>query len=187
MSSIKHKIEDQFKSFGLWVFDNRIKTLLFVLLIAVCFISQLPKITIDTSSEGFLHKSDPILLSYNHFREQFGRDEIIVLAIKTPEVFTQKFLEKLSKLHYEIEDNVPYLDDINSLINARNTYGKGDQLIVEDLFEEIPKSPDAMRIKKTVATNSSLYKNFILSEDASFTTIMIVHQIRGSVTSLRLP
>ena len=173
MSSIKNKIEDNFKSFGLWVFDNRIKTLFFVLLIAASFISQLPKITIDTSSEGFLHKTDPILLSYNHFREQFGRDEIVILAIKTPDVFKQTFLNKLSRLHHEIEDNVPYLDDLNSLINARNTHGEGDQLIVEDLFEEIPQSPDAMKIKKAFALNSTLYKNFILSEDASFTTIMI--------------
>ena len=173
MSSIKNKIEDQFKSFGLWVFDNRIKTLLLVLLIAASFISQIPKITIDTSSEGFLHKNDPILISYNHFREQFGRDEIVVLAIKTPDIFKQDFLNKLSELHQELEDNVPFLDDINSLINARNTHGKADQLIVEDLFEEIPQSPDAMKIKKAFALNSTLYKNFILSEDASFTTIMI--------------
>lgn len=173
VNSIKDKIETRFKLFGLWVFDNRIKTLLLVLMIAAGFVSQLPKITVDTSSEGFLHKSDPILISYDHFREQFGRDEIIVLAIKSPEVFEQKFLKKLSELHQELEDNVPFLDDINSLINARNTHGYEDQLIVEDLFEEIPQSLEEMQIKKSFALNSSLFKNFVLSEDGSFTTIMI--------------
>jgi len=158
---------------GLWMYDNRIKTLLFVLLIAVGFISQVPKITIDTSSEGFLHKEDPILIAYDQFREQFGRDEIVLLAIKTPEVFSQVFLTKLTNLHQELEDNLPYLDDINSLVNARNTYGNGDELIVEDLFEQIPQSADEMQRKKGFALNSSLYKNFILSEDGQFTTIMI--------------
>lgn len=173
MSSFKHRIELQFKNFGLWVFDNRFKTLLAVLLIAAGFISQLPKITMDTSSEGFLHENDPILIAYDHFREQFGRDESVVLAIKSPEIFEKSRLEKLKQLHEELEDNVPFLDDINSLINARDTHGEADRLIVEDLFEEIPTSEKEIQSKKEFALKSTLFKNFILSEDAEYTAIMI--------------
>ena len=41
------------------------------------FVSQIPKIQLDTSTEGFLHDDDPALQAYNVFRDQFGRDEVI--------------------------------------------------------------------------------------------------------------
>ena len=171
--SVKHKIEHGFRQFGEWVFDNKWKTLALMFLLIAGVLSQLPKITIDTSSEGFLHADDPILATYNEFRDQFGRDETIMLAIKTPNVFDQTFLRDLKKLHIELEDNVPYLDEVNSLINARNTRGEGDSLIVEDLFEDWPESAEALAEKKSLILNSKLYKNFLISEDAKYTTLMI--------------
>ena len=173
MIKIKTNIEHYFGNLGRFIYDNKFRTLFLILLIVVGFLSQLPKLTMDTSSEGFLHDNDPTLLQYNKFREQFGRDELLLLAIKTPDIFTNEFLTKLNNLHEELEDNVPYLDEINSLINARNTRGEGDSLIVEDLFEELPGSPEEMQAKKTLTLNSKLFKNLVISEDAEFTTIMI--------------
>ncbi len=173
MIKIKTSIENSFGNFGRFIYDNKFKTLCIVLLVIAGFFSQLPKLTIDTSSEGFLHENDPTLLQYNTFREQFGRDEVLLLAIKTPDVFTNEFLSKLDNLHTELEDNVPYLDEINSLINARNTRGVGDSLIVDDLFEELPGSVEEMQDKKSLTLNSKLFKNLVISEDGEFTTIMI--------------
>ena len=171
--SLKQRIEKGFHDFGLFVFDNKLKTLAFMLIVIVSLLSQLSKITIDTSSEGFLHEDDPILKVYNDFREQFGRDELIMLAIKTPNVFTSEFLTKLKNLHQELEDNVPYLDEVNSLINARNTRGEGDNLIVEDLFENWPETPQELEDKKQLILKNKLYKNLYISEDSKFTTIVI--------------
>ncbi len=56
---------------------------------------QLPQITFDTSNESFLHPSDPTLVAYNEFRRQFGRDDLIIIAIETENVFDQRFLKKL--------------------------------------------------------------------------------------------
>jgi len=96
---------------------------------------NLPKITFDTSTEGFLYKDDPQIIAYNNFRNQFGRDEKIIIAIKTKDVFDSKFLHKLFKLHNELKKNIPYIKDINSLKNARKTTGSDSELIVEDLFK----------------------------------------------------
>jgi len=173
MPTLKYRIESKFESAGRWVYDNKFKTLFFVLILIVGFFSQLKHLSIDTSSEGFLHDNDPTLIAYNEFREQFGRDEVILLAIKTPDVFQNSFLEKLTEFHNELEENVPFLDDMNSLINARNTRGEGDSLIVEDLFETLPGNMQEMQMKKELVLNSHLYSNLIISEDAAFTAVMI--------------
>jgi len=52
----------------------------------------------DTSTEGFMHDDDPVLLEYNSFRAQLGRDERVIVATISENIFTLKFLNKLKEL-----------------------------------------------------------------------------------------
>ena len=173
MSAIRSRLEKWFEHLAHTIYRHRILTLVIMLALSGILIAQIPKITIDTSTEGFLHEDDPALLAYNAFRDQFGRDEVIIIAIKTEEVFDHRFLKRLKALHEELEDNVPYIEDINSLINARNTRGESDELIVEDFLETWPSTSKDLEILKRRALSNPLYKNLLLSEDGRFTTIVI--------------
>ncbi len=151
-----------------------------MVLLMGAIISQIPKITIDTSTEGFLHQNDPTLLAYNAFRDQFGRDEVVIIAIKSPQIFSQAFLKKLKILHQDLEQNVPYIDDITSLVNARNTRGETDELIVEDLLEHWPQNETEMTVLKNRVISNPLYKNLLISADGQFTAIVIkTHSYSG--------
>ena len=132
MQNLRYRIEAWFALFADFIYDNRLKAIILMLGLTLGLLSQLPKLTIDTSNEGFLHKNDPILLDYNAFRNQFGRDETVIVAIQTSNIFELPFLVKLRQIHEELESEVPYVDEITSLINARNTRGQADTLIVED-------------------------------------------------------
>lgn len=176
MSKLRNNIELMFGRFTGLIFDHRYKTILAMILLVLFFIIQLPKTTIDTSTEGFIHKDSPILKNYDEFRRQFGRDELIIIALNPKEVFDFKFLKTLKSIHGELHEKVPYVKDITSLINARNTIGRGDSIIVEDLLKEFPKNrEDLEKMKKTVLANP-LYRNLVISEDSSFTTIVIKTQ-----------
>lgn len=173
MKNLRNRIEKWFETYAHVIYRNRIKTIVIMLVLTAAMVTQIPKISIDTSTEGFLRPDDPTLLAYNNFRDQFGRDEVIIIAIKSPNIFSQKFLEMIQRLHEELEENVPYIDDITSIVNARNTRGEADELIVEDLLEHWPQNNTEMEaLKKRVLTNP-LYKNLLISEDATFTTIII--------------
>jgi predicted RND superfamily exporter protein len=80
MANIRNRIEKWFENYAHTICRNRIKTIMITLFITATFVSQIPKIQIDTSTEGFLHDSDPALVAYNAFRDQFGRDEVIIIA-----------------------------------------------------------------------------------------------------------
>ena len=173
MHLFRKNIESWFEKLTRVIYKNRIITLILVLAIVGGIASNLPKLKIDTETEGFLHETDPTRKVYNDFRDQFGRDELIVLAMHPNDVFDLEFLNNLKKLHKEIEDNVPHLDDVTSLINARNTRGDKDQLIVEDLLENFPtSSADIAELRERVLSNP-LYKNTMISEDGKFTTLII--------------
>jgi hypothetical protein len=170
---MRNKIEALFESFAYYLFDNKYKAFISMLLFIVLLASQIPEITMDTSTEGFLHKDDPILLDYEAFRDQFGRDEMAIVALEPEKVFDIKFLKKLKALHQDLNENLPFLDDITSLVNARNTYGNKDELIVEDLLEHWPENEQELAAIEQRATQNQMYKNLLLSEDGRLTTIII--------------
>ncbi len=171
--SWKNKVEHKFEHLSDFIYDNRIKVILFVLVIVIAMGSNMKNLTVDTTTEGFLHKEDPLRIEYNEFRNQFGRDEKILIAIQSKDIFTIEFLTKLNKLHKELENNLPYIEDVNSLINARNTRGTADSLIVDDLFEELPKDEKALAFKKQLAKNNPLFKDLIIDDAGTITTIVI--------------
>ncbi len=181
MADIRKRIELWFESFARTIYRNRYKTLLISFLSIAAIVSQLPKLTIDISTEGFMHKSDPARVDYDTFRDQFGRDELIVVAIQSPEVFEKNFLHSLKQLHDDLAENTPYIEDITSLINARNTRGEEDELIVEDLLENWPETTEEIAIIKQRTIDNPLYKNLLISEDSKMTTIVIQTQTYSSV------
>jgi len=170
---LRQRIENGFSTFGHLIYRHHWKTLLLLLALVGTLVSQLPKLTLDTSTEGFLHQEDPTLIAYNKFREQFGRDELILLTIKTQDIFAADFLHKLQKLHRELADNTPYLDDITSLVNARDTRGAKGELLVEDLLENWTGDAQQLAAIKQRALANPVYHNMLLSDDGTITTIVL--------------
>jgi len=171
--TLRQRIENGFEAFGRLIARRAWIALILSLALVGGLASQLPKIVIDTATESFLHKLDPALLAYNAFRDQFGRDELVIVAIEAPDVFAPEFLKKLAKLHTELKNNTPHLNDITSLINARNTYGRKDELVVEDLFQTWPTDAAGYEAKRKRAISNPLFENLLLSEDQKITTIVI--------------
>ena len=167
------KLETVMGRFGSFIHDNPFKVLLVLAILLAFPISHVPQIKMDTSTEGFMHDNDPVLLTYNSFRDQFGRDERIVLAIKNDNIFSVDFLTQLKNLHQELAKDVPYVEDVTSLYNVRNTRGDGDKLITDDLLEPFPTTQAQAEDIKKRAMESHFYKDLIVSQDGKMTTIII--------------
>ena len=173
MKNFRNRIEAWFETYAHVICRHRIKTIVIMLVLTAAMISQIPKITMDTSNESFLHHSDPTLVAYNEFRHQFGRDDLIIIAIEPENVFDQKFLKKLTDFHDDLQAQVPHVEDITSLVNARNTRGEGDVLIVEDLLEHWPGEQAALEALRDRVMSNPLYMNRLISEDGRLTTLVI--------------
>ena len=124
---------------GTWVCRRRWWVIGVACALTVALASQLPNLTADFSVEGYLHPDDPALALYDEFREQFESEKSIVVALAPPDVFERRFLETLRALHRELEAQLPYVDDVTSLLNARFTRGVDDSLIVGELMRTGPR------------------------------------------------
>jgi predicted RND superfamily exporter protein len=172
MKNIRNKFETSFSNLGHWICRNRFITLFLVLAFTGGMLSQINQLTVDTSNDVFYHPDDPAMIAYNQFRDRFGKDDHIIIGIKSNDIFSLEFLQTLRELHQEIEDNVPHLKKVTSLINVRNTYGAEDELIVEDLVaEEIPNTPEALDALKQKVFSNPFYMNYLVSKDGQLTIL----------------
>ena len=165
--------ESRLEKMGEKITRNPKKIITIMIFLSLIIISNIRFITIDTSTEGFLHENDPALIRYDKFKEQFGQDEKILVVVQAKDIFNLQTLQKIQKLHNSLENNVPHLNDITSIINARNTRGEGDRLIVEDLCEEFPTNNAELAKIKATALDNAMYKNMLYNADLTMTTIIL--------------
>jgi len=173
MEAAYRAVENLFLWLGGLIYRHPVPALILVLAVTAALGSQLPGLRMDTSNEGFFHQNSLELSNYFAFKEEFGREDLIVIGVESDRLFDDAFLHRLKSLHEALEEQVPYLDEVTSLLNARNTRGEGDELIVEDLFEDWPTSDAAMAQLERRAGNNPIYRDLLLSADGRVTALVV--------------
>jgi predicted RND superfamily exporter protein len=155
------------------VIRHRRLAVLASLLITAFLVSWAPLLRFDNSPESFLLADDPEVILYNQFRDDFDRDDRVFLAIHPPRVFSMDFLEKLRALERDLESQVPYVEEVTSLISARSTRGESGELVVGELLGKWPEDAAALdRLRERVLANP-LYLDTLISQDARLTIVVI--------------
>ena len=173
VSPFRRTFEDAIAKIGLWSWDRPIAAIAVVLLAIAGLAAPLPRITFESDVDRYLHADDPIRIAYDGLRDEFGRDDLIFIAITPPEIFEPGFLARLRDFHERLEDELPYVEEVRSLVNARQTRGDGDTLIVDELLEDWPETPEAIAAVARQARANPFYRNFYVSEDGRTTGIVI--------------
>ncbi|MDX2469532.1 MAG: MMPL family transporter [SAR324 cluster bacterium] len=170
---MREKIDGAFRSYGSFIIKYRYFVLIALIALTAFMVSGMRFLKMDSSTESFFHKTDPIMVEYEAFRDQFGRDDVIIFLIKSDKIFTREFLDTLKEFHENAEEGINNLKEVNSLINARKTVGAEGALIVGDLLEEMPETPEEMAAVKDYVMNSVQYRNFLISERGDYTAMVL--------------
>ncbi len=173
---ITSKIERIIEDYTRLIYRNPVKTHIMVFVVFASSAVHVPQIIIDTSVEEMLQKDDPKRLEYNWFREQFGKSELVMVMVKTPDIFNQDVLLKFRKLHTELEAKIPYLRDITSLINIRNVHGTEDSIEIDDLFKGLDSGRYTLDELKEIVLNHEYYRDNIVSSDGRCLALIIENE-----------
>ncbi len=173
MRQIRDRAEQAFANLGGVVYHHRYLTVALTFALVLLLLVKLPTLTIDTSNDAFYHPDDPIRIQYNEFQQQFGKDDRIVVAIESQEIFATGVLQQIKDLQQDINRDVPHLKESTSLLNARYTTGIDDELIVEDFIEVIPETSAELSALKQKASSNAYYRDYLISADGQFTFIDI--------------
>jgi predicted RND superfamily exporter protein len=165
------RTEQAFARWGGWMVEKRRIVVLLSLLATALLASGLPKLRGEFSDDSYLRSGDDALEIYDAFRERYGQDERIVVGVTAPDLFDLAFLERLRSLHSAIEQEVPFVEEVQSLVNARSTRGVGDELVVEELMEAWAGDVASLARFRERALANPLYTDVYLSRDQRFTAL----------------
>ncbi|MEK6198109.1 MAG: MMPL family transporter [Desulfobacterales bacterium] len=178
----RRKVEKSLGSFGIQIIRFRY-ILLFLIVLAVGFLSiYIPKINIATSLESSFKGHNQAIQDYQKFRDLFGRDDKIVLLIKSEDIFSVHFLERLKKFHEDLENTLPLLSEVNSLINARYIEGENGTLQVNDFLENLPQTKEQAQILREKALVYPLFRNSYITQNGDSMIMVIKTQAVSALT-----
>ncbi len=171
--TIRSRIESGFAAWGRWVVRHAWLTLFATLALTAVLAGHLTALRVDNSNEVFLRAGDPERARLDRFREQFGRDDRIIISVGPTHVFELDTLERLRALHRDIERSAPFVEEVSSLFNARDTRGVGDELVVDELIASWPLDPAALSTIRARALANPLFVGTLISRDERYTTLSI--------------
>lgn len=180
------RAEPAFRAWGRFVVAHPIGVLLPSLALALLAIAGLAWLRVDVTFESFLEDDDPVLIAYEEFAATFGRDERIVISaapgrsLGEAGVFEARFLERLRALHEALEARVPHLEEVTSLLNARDTRAEGDVLVVEDFLDPWPEDAADLARLRARAFDNPLFRGTLLSKDGAATALTLELQLYSS-------
>ena len=109
------KINRKFRNLGFIIINKRILfLLLFVLLVAASF-PGMKGLKANYSNDSWFLDNDPLIKVENRLKDIFGNNTNCAALIEVDEIFEIEILEKIRELGNEVENNVPYADDVISI------------------------------------------------------------------------
>ena len=157
---------------------HRPKSILIVIaLLTVFFAYHAQHIRLDSSVESLLPKGDTEKAYYDEVRGLFGSDEVGVVGIVTDNIYTQRVLEKITRLTEKI-GQIPEVKNVISLTNAPDiitSVAKESTLLVPDV--KLPHAAAAELKKKLL--DQPIYLKNLVSADGRAAAINIFFENLG--------
>ncbi|MDH5376842.1 MAG: efflux RND transporter permease subunit [Gammaproteobacteria bacterium] len=182
MNKLLRQIEIALEHWASLVIEHPKKVLVFTLLFVIAMATGVSRIYTDVSNESLFKLGNPALQSYNSFRDQFGKDDAVIALVRSPEIFTPKFMERLHSFQQALKDQVPHLDRVLSMANVSFVSKSNGDLLIDELRKQWPsEAGDFDAFRENILSNP-LYRDRLISADGQATLLII--QSLGTVPEL---
>lgn len=128
----------------------------------------------------FFDKESDNYIDFQEWKEQFGSDQVIVVAFNDKDIFTYENLNLISRLTKRFE-SLKDIHKVTSLTNANDVVGQDQDFIVEKFVEQVPEDPQELQALKSRALANPLFLKNVISTNGSATaiTLELVHKTGG--------
>lgn len=155
-----------------WILRWPKTTLVLILLFTVAFAVGIPRLQIDNSVDSMLPANHPARILYDKVNDTFGGTDILIVALKSDDVFSVSTLNQVIELTGKFEA-VPGVDKVVSLSTVKRMQGSGGDLIVRDLMPTVPADARARAELRDYVLGNALYVDNVISSDGHYAGFII--------------
>ncbi len=140
--------------------------------VTIFFARQMPHLVIDPTMDSLFIKKSPEFQYYAEYRQRYGSDQMVVIAMATPDLFTQERLAKLEDLSKAVSEfqEVEHVYSLASVMDLKHKF-LGVEMVpaIDSAMTGYRKMSD---LKKDILSNELYVKNLV-SADGKHATILI--------------
>ena len=149
--------------------------------IAVGFLLLLPKVNfteIDNDISMWISKDDPVYQTYEGFRQEFGGQRTLMIALQSPRLFTAEGLGFVRRITEDIR-RVDAVQRVHSLATANivrslpSDADGGGGIGVQPLLDEGLEDGEAAVRAREIALDDPLLRGDLVSADGTVTVIIV--------------
>jgi predicted RND superfamily exporter protein len=150
------------------IMQHKLRVILLLSVITAVLGYFATRIEFDNAIESYFLEED--LRDYNRFLDEFGTDEIIVVAFGGEDVFTVENFELIDTISRKLEE-LPHVRRVISLTTAEIVSGKEDSVVFEDLTPALPATPEELAAIRSRAFGDPIIPGTLVSPDGRNTAI----------------
>lgn len=163
--------------------------------IVLGFLALAPKINVtdlDNDISAWISEDDPVYQTYERFRDEFGGARTLIVALRSPKLFTPESLEFIRSVTREIE-RIELVQRVQSLSTANIVRAlpaadaeEGGGIEVQPLLDDLDTAGAAEAAGRR-AIDDQLLRGDLVSEDGTVTAIVVsfdedrIDDVRGVV------
>ncbi len=150
---------------------------LFIVLGAAAMSPLVNFTSLDNDVSMWISKSDPVYVTYERFRKEFGGGRVLLVALKSDRLFTVESLDAIHQMSEEIR-RVRLVERVTSLSTANVVQAlppEGDDaggIEVQPLVRDIRDEAGAQAVRRR-ALDDDLLRGDLVSEDGTTTAIVV--------------
>jgi predicted RND superfamily exporter protein len=162
--------------------------------IALGFLALLPltNITeIDNDISMWISRDDPVYRTYERFRQEFGGQRTMIIALRSPRLFTPEGLTFVRQItddigRVDLVERVQSLSTANIVANVPATADDDGGIEVQPLLDDAIDDNAASRVRQRVL-DDPLLRGDVVSEDGTVTALVVtfdedrIDEARGQV------
>ena len=163
-----------FEKAGVWQLRFRWRILAILCALSVICLAGLPKFKMASDDEAWFEDWEQVKVDSEQFKEIFGSDDAIMVMVRADDVFKPEVLQGIERLGKRLEQEVPYADEVTSLMTAEIPIGTEDSIEIKNPFENgIPSDPAELEAKKKFILSRESICDNLVSADAKETWVIL--------------
>jgi uncharacterized protein len=152
---------------------RRRKILLVVIaLITIFFSIKLGQVEMREDEETFVSVSDPVLLEFRAYQQQFEPEEGVLVAFESENLFSPNEIQYLAGLHLKLEQ-LPGVSEVTSLINAGKITGVPDGIEISPLIDTTAIDMERLNMAAAQTQGDPMFEGVYISTDQHVAALII--------------
>jgi len=164
-----------------WVFRHRVPIIAVFAAVTLFFGYWITNVRINSDVTSYLPKEDPAVELFSRLDERFGGNDLVMLAVKAPDIFTLQALHDVAALTGAF-GRLSGVTSVTSLTNVMDIRKGADGSIeIGKLIDpdDLPATGSRLQALRNDVMSRERYRGSLVSADAT-STLIICQLARGS-------